>query len=182
MKISSRVVLFLLVLSQTACYRSPCAPPLLFTPSEKGLEKSFTSVEGKFKIDMPPPQKTPTPESDGSIKYGWLIVNRGQFQVRYSDYENDLEHIHNTDGFFDRLRDLYLAKNPGQIENDQELSLSGHPGRALRIRREKFIELLRLYAVKNRLYWVTAVIPIKLECALADAEASVASFELVADN
>lgn len=178
-----KLLLFTLVsLGVVSCYRSPCDVPASLTTSGEVLEQSFTSEVGRFKVDLPPPQNAPTPEGNGTIRYRWFFINSGQFEISYTDYANDLEHTNDHHDFFDRLRDLYVNKVPGQIEIDRELLLSGHPGRYLKVRRENSFDLSRLYLVGNRLYLVSAVVPVKLECALPGTEKTLASFELVDEN
>ena len=167
----------MVLLSLTACSAaqsiSKCGNlPIPEPPASSPLVQSFSSAQGRFRIGLPP-READKPESyegpTGHIettRFKWFVLNRGQYEISYSDYDKILENQTDSKKILDNLRDLLLAKAPGHLEVDSVFSLNGHPGREIRIRDAKGIDIQRFYLVSQRMYKVSAFVPVKLECGL----------------
>lgn len=114
--------------------------------------------------------------------FRWFILNRGTYEVSYIEHAEDLENTRDSAEVFDKLRDLSLSKGPGNLEVDKDLMLSGHPGREVKIKDDKGINIYRFYLVGHRMYTVFAFVPIALECGLESVEKVLDSFELINDQ
>ena len=148
------------------------------------MEPTFTSVEGGFRIELPPAKPSQADPSDTQHRmkrFKWLVLNQAQYEVDYMDSDNDFEDAQAQD-FFDKLRDAVAAKGPGQLELDRDLSLSGHPGREIRIRDDGGLNIQRWYVVGKRLYTVAAFVPRKLDCAIDGVVKVLDSFKLVGEK
>lgn len=178
MRLLKPLILSVTFLTLTACYRSPCDGPI--PEGGQVLEQSFSSPDGGFKIGLPPTQPLPQAQNNfQTTQFSWLILNHGRYEVSYTDYGEDLEHTRDAAEIFDKLRDIFLSKGPGNLEVDKDLMLSGHPGREVKIKDDQGINIRRFYLVGHRMYSVDAFIPIKLECALESAVKVLDSFELI---
>jgi hypothetical protein len=160
-------------------------PPIPDPPASSTLAQTFSTAEGRFKIGLPP-RAADKPESyDGpkghieTTRYKWFVLNHGQYQVSYSDSDKTLENANDSKIILDNLREMLLSKGGGQLEGDLELTLSGHPGREIKIRDGSGINIQRFYLVRKRMYTVSVFVPSKLECALESVVKVLDSFELV---
>ena len=132
---------------------------------------------------MPPTKPLPPNQDEPRVTtFRWFILNRGTYEVSYIEHAEDLENARDSAEIFDKLRDIYLSKGPGNLEVDKDLMLSGHPGREVKIKDDKGINLYRVYLVGNRMYTVHAFVPIGLECGLESVEKVLDSFELINDK
>ena len=186
-----RVIPFTLIfLSLTACSAaqtiSKCGDwPIPEPPASSPLQQSFSSAQGGFRIGLPP-READKPESyDGPVghiettRFKWFVLNRGQYEISYSDYDKILENQTDSKKILDNLRDLLLSKVPGHLEVDSVLTINGHPGREIRIRDDKGIDIQRFYLVGQRMYEVSAFVPITLECGLDSVIKVLDSFALL---
>jgi len=180
------VIAALVFLSATACYRfrSPCDGPDIDSALGKPAEP-FSSAEGRFAIGLPATRvspvesKDPTEQQNKVVRFKWLVINQGQYEVTYLDSDRELEKSENNRVIFDKLRDSVLVKEPGQLEVDKDLELSGHPGREVRIRDDRGLTIMRFYLAGQRLYTVTVFVPRKLDCAMDGVEKMLDSFKLL---
>jgi hypothetical protein len=162
------------------------APQLKATSSI--LAQTFSSIEGRFKIALPPRAADKPKSYDGpkgrieTTRYKWFVLNHGQYQVSYSDSDRILENASDSKRILDNLRELLLSKSGGDLEGDLELTLAGHPGREIKIKDGSGINIQRFYLVGRRMYTVSVFVPRKLECALESVVKVLDSFELVEDK
>ncbi|HKS09501.1 MAG TPA: hypothetical protein VJS13_08150 [Pyrinomonadaceae bacterium] len=135
----------------------------------------FASAEGRFRIGL---------YGDGNREpekknFKWLIINQGQFYVEYHDYPQAVDTPEVSENLLKQLRDLVVSKRPGgQLEVDSLLTLSGHPGREIRMRDETGIQVDRIYLAGNRMYIVGVFIPKSLDCKLGSAVKVLDTFEI----
>lgn len=180
------VIAALFFLSATACYRfrSPCDGPDIDTPVGESAEP-FSSTEGRFVFGLPATRVSPvdskgaTEQQDKLVRFKWFVLNQGQYEVTYLDSDRELEKSENNRVIFDKLRDSVLAKEPGQLEVDKDLELSGHPGREVRIRDDRGLTIMRFYLAGQRLYTVSVFVPRRLDCAMDGVEQILDSFKLI---
>jgi hypothetical protein len=179
------VKIFLIVviaMSMARCARiDPCGT-FPMQGNNSSLPQSFTSAEGRFKINLPP--TIPKSETDNAKGYNdtsfkWFILNRGEFEVSYFDSANILEASETSEPLLNKFRDIARAKGPGELEVDAEIRLAGHPGRELRIRNKHSLQIQRIYLVNKRLYLVNAFVPDELNCGLDDVVKTLDSFALI---
>jgi len=184
------ITLTLVFFSLTACSAaqtiSKCGDwPIPEPHNSSPLQQSFSSVQGRFKIGLPPSEADKPESYDGprghieTTRFKWFVLNRGQYEITYSDYDKIIENQSDNKKIFDNIRDLLLTKAPGHLEVDSVLSLDGHPGREIRIRDAKGIDIQRFYLVGQRMYKVSAFVPVKLECALDSVIKILDSFALL---
>ena len=178
--------------SINAIAQNPCAEltdELSQISKEKNtLAQTFSPKEGRFKIGLPPanPSKSETDQEQKSpvnmTRYRWLTLNVGEFEVSYYDSNRKLDDAAVSKAILDNLRDKLKINSGGELQIDKDITIRNFPGREVKIKSEKHIEITRLYLVGNRLYIVAVSLPIRLECALERATKVLDSFELVNDN
>ena len=177
------LLISIMLLSMARCSRiDPCGP--LPTDGEETLAPTFTSVEGRFKIDLPPTKsETEVDESKGynDTSFKWFILNRGHFQVSYFDSPHVLETPENSEALINNFREATRSTS-GEVEVDAEIRLSGHPGRELRIKDKHSYRIERFYVVNKRLYMVNAFVPDELNCGLDNVLKRLDSFELIEES
>lgn len=176
------LLIAIMLVSMGRCTRfDPCSWP----PDRTGtpMPQTFTSVEGRFKIDLPPTKsETEVDESKGynDTSFKWLIINRGRYEVSYFDSPNVLETPENSEKLINHFREAQ-AKS-GEVEVDTEIRLAGHIGRELRIRKQHSLLIERIYVVDKRMYVVSAFIPDEMNCGFDDVIKTIDSFELIEEN
>jgi hypothetical protein len=112
-------------------------------------------------------------------EFKWLIINLGEFYVNYYDYPQVVETPEVSESLLNRLRDLIVSKRPnGQLEVDSVITLSGHPGREIRMRDDTGIQVDRIYLAGNRLYVVSVFIVRRLDCKLGSAMRVLDTFQI----
>ena len=172
-----------MLLSMARCSRvDPCSP-LPAAEADGSIPQTFTSVEGRFKIDLPPTKsETEVDESKGynDTSFKWFIVNRGRFEVSYFDSPNVLEKPENSELLINKFREVRLKS--GQVEVDTERRLAGHPGHELRIREKHSLQIERIYIVNKRLYMVHAFVPDEMNCGLDEVIKTLDSFALIEES
>lgn len=138
------------------------------------VTQTFSSTEGRFRFGMPG-------GNDGSDKkeFKWFIINQGQFYVNYYDYPQVVDTPEVSDGLLKQLRDLIVSKRPnGKLEVDAPITLSGHPGREIKMRDETGTQVDRIYLAGNRLYVVSVFVSERLGCKLEPAVKVLDTFEI----
>lgn len=179
------LLLSVMLLSMARCARfNPCGamPPGTGTVPVQ----TFTSVEGRFRIGLPElvakssANAETRKENDKSFR--WVVINRGQFEVRYVDGDRELEAPEASEAVITNFRELLRSTKPGEFEVDSVIRLRGHPGRELRMRDEHGVQIHRIYLVGKRMYVVAAFVPYKLECGFDDVVKTLDSFEVIEEN
>jgi hypothetical protein len=172
----------LLLLLFTSCHvfdrwRGPCSFWPLPEPTGGGgtpIPQNFTSEKGRFRICLPRAY-----ENDDKTDFDWFIINVGAFKVRYFDHAEVLDTPEVSESFLKKLRDLVVSKRPsGQVEVDAAITLSGHPGREIRITDDTGTQIDRIYLAGNRLYIVSVFVSKRLDCKLGAAVEVLNTFEI----
>jgi|GEM_PF-5489363 len=141
------------------------------------LTENFSSTEGRFRIGLP--RANESGGNDNKKEFKWFIINGGEFHVSYFDYAQVFDTPEVNESFLNQLRDLVLSKRPaGQLEVDSAITLSGHPGRELRIEDDTGTQVDRIYLAGNRLYVVGAFVSKSLHCRLGSAVKVLDTFEI----
>jgi len=141
--------------------KSPPAPAADFDPAQW---KEFVSKEGGFKIKMPgvPTAVTqPVESKSGTVvaHFHSLITKSAEYVVGYTEVSQNLETVQPSKGTLDAIRDRTLAKENGKLLSEQDVSVAGHPGRALVIEVSDGVFRDKYFLVANRLYTVTVFTP-----------------------
>jgi hypothetical protein len=157
-------------------------------PATAGAE-TFTSLEGRFSIALPQqisgysPQSANTPEGhvEGSM-FNWTTAD-GTFIVGYTDRPEVVESLGKR--ALDILRDNGIAnaaaavKGKAKLIGEKDISLSGHPGRELKVELSDGITTARIYLVGNRIYQAIVAIPTASQAQEAKAIKILDSFRLL---
>ena len=158
----SFAVVFLLVIAAIGnAQKSPPAPAADFDP---GQWKEFVSKEGGFKIKMPgvPTEVTqPVESKSGTVvaHFHSLITKSAEYVVGYTEVAQNVETLQPSKATLDAIRDRTLAKENGKLLSEQDVSVAGHPGRALVIEVSDGVFRDKYFLVANRLYTVTVFTP-----------------------
>jgi len=179
------LVLCLLLLTVTSCHffdrwRGPCSIWPLPEPtigSGTPVAQNFRSAEGRFRIGLPEPYVKPANEDEQ--EFNWFLLHVGAVHVQYFDYGQAVDTPEISESLLKRLRDQVVSKRPsGKIEVDAPITLSGHPGRELKIRDDTGTQIDRIYLAGNRLYIASVFVSTRLDCKLGDAVAVLDTFEI----
>jgi hypothetical protein len=125
---------------------------------------TFTSLQGKFSIDLPPHGhgfqplsfRTPSGPVTGD-SYTWTM-KEGRFTVGYVDANEVLEVPGGAKNYFDNLRDdvlVTVTANKGKLVNEQDLVLNDHAGREMKFEFPDGVFINRVYVVAQRMYQLT---------------------------
>jgi hypothetical protein len=125
--------------------------------------KSFSPKDAAFSILFPGPpteQKNPvkTPSGTIDIYLCEVVTTEGKYVVSWSEFPADSIKPNTEDQRLNNARDAAVASAKGKLKREKALLLDKYPGRELVIEIEgKPTVLMRMYAVKNRLYQVVVV-------------------------
>ena len=155
------VVLLLVISAVSTAQEPPPAPAADFDP---GQWKEFVSTEGGFKIKMPgvPSEVTQPVESKSGTLVGHfhnLVTKTAEYVVGYTEVARDFETFQPSKVTLDAIRDRALAKESGKLLSEEDISIAGHPGRALVIEVSDGVFRDKYFLVANRLYTVTVFTP-----------------------
>ncbi len=149
----------------------------------------FVSLDGRFSISLPKqvssyePQSANTPAGrvEGAL-YTWTMSN-GKFAAGYVDRPEQLEAAAKTylDDFRNKLVERVKSQG-GNLVNETELSLNGHPGREFRVDTPAGLFLFRIYLVKQRMYQLVASIQNNNQTQLDEAVKTLSSFKLLSQE
>ena len=126
-----------------------------------GEPKEFISEQGRFAILFPG-----TPEEGQYTRSGRLESRQyifadewANFDVAYNDYDIDLgKDAEKRNEVLNGMRDAGVSKLDGRLLSEAEVSLDGHPGRALTVSiPDGSIIRVRMYVVGRRFYQVAVV-------------------------
>ena len=141
------------------------------------VTQDFASAEGRFRIGLPG-QGMRTAVA-GKQDFTWFVFNLGQFYLKYYDYPQAVDTPEVSERLLKQLGNLIVSKRPtGQLEGDSALTLSGHPGREIRIRDETGIQVDRIYLAGNRMYIVSVFVTKSWDCKLGSALKVLDTFEI----
>jgi hypothetical protein len=145
----------------------------------------FGPKDGSFKVLLPgkPTEHKKSIKQDGN-KVEVLLFEvaagpgSGKFVVGYSEFPEASIKPGTEDKRLDNARDGAVAGVKGKLLRQEMLFVHGHPGRELLIKiDDKSMVIMRLYAVKNRLYQLVVVGSEELVTG-RDAEKFLTSFKL----
>jgi hypothetical protein len=137
--------------------------PLVAQPDESW--KSFAPKDGAFTVLFPgtpteviKPVKTATGTSDVFLFEVGVPPGSSKYLVGYSEFPAAAIKAGTEDKRLDNARDGAVASSKGKLKREKALLLGPFPGREVFIEVEgKASVLIRMYAVKNRLYEAVAV-------------------------
>jgi hypothetical protein len=126
--------------------------------------KPFSPKDGSFIIllpDTPSEAKKSIKTASGTAEVSLFEVavkpGDGKYVVGYSEFPESSIKPGTEDKRLDHARDGALASAKGKLKREKSLLLDNSPGRELNIEIEgKAMVVLRMYAVKNRLYEIVA--------------------------
>ena len=155
------VVLLLVISAVGGAQEPPPAPAADFDPAQW---KEFVSKEGGFKIKMPglPSEVTqPIEMKTGTVvgHFHNLVTKTAEYVVGYTEFARDMETFQPSKNTLDAIRDRALAKESGKLLSEQDISVAGHPGRALVMEVSDGVFRDKYFLVANRLYTVTVFTP-----------------------
>ncbi len=127
--------------------------------------KPFSPKDGAFTVLLPgkPTEykksiKTKTGDAEGLLFELAVPPGESKFVVGYSEFKESAIKPGTEDKHLNNARDGAVASVKGKLKRERSLLLDSYPGRELYIEVEgKATVLIRMYAVKNRLYEVGAV-------------------------
>jgi hypothetical protein len=140
--------------------QSPPPPDAAHAGAEQrpGERKEFSSERGRFAILFPGTPEEAQYTSSGRLDSRQYIFvdDWANYDVAYNDYNIDLEkEVEERNYAMNRLRDAGVSNFNGRLLSEAEVSLSGHPGRALKVSiPDGSIIRVRMYAVGRRFYQV----------------------------
>ena len=126
--------------------------------------KPFSPKDGTFTVLLPgkPTEfkksiKTKTGDAEGLLFELAVPPGDGTFVVGFSEFKESAIKPGTEDKHLDNARDGAVASVNGKLKRERSLLLDTYPGRELYIEVEgKATVLIRMYAVKNRLYEIAA--------------------------
>ena len=140
------------------------------------VTQTFSSTEGRFRFGLPGGEKT---GNDDRKDFKWFIINLGEFHVNYYDSDRVLDTPDVSEANLKQLRDMVVSKRPnGKLEVDSPITLSGHPGRELRMKDDTGTQIDRMYLAGNRIYVVSVFVSERLGCKLEPAVKVLDTFEI----
>jgi hypothetical protein len=165
--------LFLALATTTSIYAQDPPPPAVDFVSEQW--KEFVSSDGAFKASMP---GTPTEMSqpidakpgDAVAHFHALTTKAAEYTIGFTTFARDLESMQSSSITLDGIRDRILVKESGKLLSESDVSLDGHPGRALVIEVNDGMFRDQYFLVANRLYTVSVFTPTVNATSPADVE------------
>ena len=171
-KFVSSAFLFLLI---PGPYIRAQDPPLPAT--DVGVEqwKEVVSSDGTFKVLMPGiptavSQPIDNKQASAVARFQTLITKTAEYVVGFTTFERDLENMQSSKLTLDGIRDRIVIKESGKLLSETELSMEGHPGRALVIEVSDGIFRDQYFLVGNRLYTITIFTPTVKVASSSEAE------------
>ncbi len=141
-----------------------CLLPVCAQPAGKVEWKPFSPKDGAFTVQLPATpeeHKKPIATPQGMldlIYYEAEVPGRdGKLLVGFTEFPAASIKAGSEDKRLDHARDGAVASTKGKLVREKSLLLDGYPGRELEIEIEgKARVIVRMYAVKNRLYQLVA--------------------------
>ena len=164
-------MLLLVISAVGSAQESPPGPAADF---DQAQWKEFVSKEGGFKIKMPglPSEVTqPVGTKSGTIVAHFynLVTKTAEYLVGYTEVGPGLETFQASKVTLDAIRDRALAKEKGKLLSEQDISVAGHPGRALVMEVSDGVFRDKYFLVANRLYTVSVFTPAVKGASAGDA-------------
>ena len=137
--------------------------------------KEFVSTEGGFKVLMPgvPAEVSqPIDSRPGAAvaHFHALTTKTAEYTVGYTTFGRDLESMQASKVTLDGIRDRIIIKESGKLLSETDLTMEGHPGRALIIEVSDGIFWDQYFLVGSSLYTVTVFTPTVKVASSADGE------------
>jgi len=124
---------------------------------------NYKSAEGRYSISLPAQPKLSTQESataDGQKFPQYMATIRDQDAIYLVGY---FDHVPGTIFAADRARDGMVAAVKGTLVSERTISLSGYPGRELKVAAKSestdYIILAKFWDTENRVYVLQVVYP-----------------------
>ncbi len=146
--------------------------------------QSFESEDGRFSVSFPG-----TPEEQvesvttaiGTIETQFFVVTQKDmaYSVNLADYPPEVIAAEDIQQMLDGARDGAVSNVNGELLEEKELVLNGHPGREFKVKveDEDIVVRARIYLVNERLYVVQALSTERLASS-EDIEKFLDSFQL----
>lgn len=146
--------------------------------------KEFVAPEGTFRVLMPgvPTEASQSVDARTSTTvqvYG-LMTKAAEYSVGYTDFPRDIEHMQASKLTLDGIRDRVLANENAKLLSEQDISMAGHPGRALTMEVSDGIFRDICLVVGNRLYTASVFTPRVNATSQTDRELTLKSQETLA--
>jgi len=155
------------------------------TAEQRDLEwLNFESESGRFSVlfpDEPDEQVESVQTAIGVIESQFFMVTQKDmaYSVNLADYPPEMIAAGDTQQMLDGARDGAVSNVNGELLEEKELTLSGHPGREFKVKVEDegIIVRARIYLVNERLYVIQALSKERLASS-EDIDKFLNSFEL----
>ena len=128
---------------------------------------NYNSTEGRYTISLPAQPKLSTQESataDGQKFLQYMAMAQEQDAIYLVGY---FDHVPGTTFSADRARDGMVAAVKGTLVSERTISLSGYPGRELKVGTKSettdYIILAKFWDTENRVYVLQVVYPKSVE-------------------
>lgn len=125
--------------------------------------KEFVAPDGTFRVMMP---NIPTESSESAdartsmtLQVYALVTKTAEYSVGYMEFAKDIEHMQSSKLTLDGMRDRVLANENAKLLSEQDISMAGHPGRALAMEVSDGIFRDICFVVGNRLYTASIFTP-----------------------
>jgi hypothetical protein len=135
----------------------------LVSPVQNSEWINYNSAEGRYTVSLPAQPKLSTQESataDGQKFLQYLASVQDQDAIYLVGY---FDHVAGTTFSADRARDGMVAAVKGTLISERALSLSGYPGRELKVGTKSddtdYIILAKFYDTENRVYVQQVIYP-----------------------
>lgn len=154
--------------------RPPAAAAPLAAERDPRAWREFSSAAGRFAVTMPGEprlnvQRMPTPDGAGIPLHIHTLLTSAEYGVIYADYPFEVKGDEVQRRLLDDGARGAVASVGARLLDLKEVSLGGHPGRALKeLMPDGRVMHVRLYLVGSRLYQVAVTLP-KLEAAAPEA-------------
>ena len=155
------LTLAILVVAATNCFSQDHGAPVTPSVTTRDTWINYSSPEGRYSVRLPQQPKISTQESTNSAglkftQYMATAEDSGRlFMIGYFDYPAAFD--------IDKARDGVVQKLKATLLSENDLTLAGYPGREIKMSAKEtdgseFLIRARIYAVKNRAYFVQFII------------------------
>jgi outer membrane lipoprotein-sorting protein len=152
--------------------------------SEAATWSEFLSPEGGFEVLMPGPPVSQTLTLQmqmGTIVHRSHIAHKGGITcvIDYADIPKASAEPDGAKALFDQARDEFIKESQGKMLSERSVSLSGHPGREIKVGLYGGEAILRFYLAGERFYQLAITIPDRTEKSESEIEKFFSSFKII---
>ena len=155
------LTLAILVVAATNCFSQDHGAPVTPTVTTRDTWIKYNSPEGRYSVSLPQQPKLSSQESTNSagLKFTQYMATAEEsgrlFMIGYFDYPAAFD--------IDKARDGVVQKLKATLLSESDLTIAGYPGREIKMSAKEtdgseFLIRARIYAVKNRAYFVQFII------------------------